>query len=133
MSLRLDDRDPTPLWKQLELGVRRLLASGALAPGHPMTSVRDLAQELGVNPATVSKAYQRLTEAGVLEVRRGEGTFVSATPPARGHADRGRELAEAAERCAVVGLNLGADVEQAVDHLRRAYARLQQASSRRRA
>ncbi len=41
-----------------------------------MPSVRELARALRVNPATVSKAYRRLTEAGLLTVRRGEGTFV---------------------------------------------------------
>ena len=39
--------------------------------------MRELARELRVNPATVSKAYQRLTADGALEVRRGEGTFVA--------------------------------------------------------
>ena len=56
--------------------MRRLVASGRLAPGSVVPSVRELARALRINPATVSKAYRRLTEAGLLTVRRGEGTFV---------------------------------------------------------
>jgi GntR family transcriptional regulator len=62
--------------------VRHLVASGALRPGDPLPSVRDLAREQRINPNTVAKAYQRLAEAGVLESRRGEGTFVAERPPA---------------------------------------------------
>jgi GntR family transcriptional regulator len=47
-----------------------------LAPGSVVPSVRELAKALRVNPATVSKAYRRLTDTGLLAVRRGEGTFV---------------------------------------------------------
>jgi GntR family transcriptional regulator len=70
-ALRVDPRDAVPIWRQIEDGVRRLVAAGALSPGATVPSVRDLARDLRVNPATVSKAYQRLTDAGVLEVRRG--------------------------------------------------------------
>ena len=79
-ALAIDPTDAVPIWKQIEDGVRRLVVAGVLAPGAAVPSVRELARELRVNPATVSKAYQRLTDAGVLEVRRGEGTFVADRP-----------------------------------------------------
>ena len=79
--LKIDPKDAVPIWRQIEDGVRRLVASGALSPGAAIPSVRDLAKELRVNPATVSKAYQRLSDANVLTVRRGEGTFVADDPP----------------------------------------------------
>jgi DNA-binding transcriptional regulator YhcF (GntR family) len=69
-ALRIDPADPRPIWRQIEESVRHLVASGALVAGAPVPSVRDLARDLQVNPATVSKAYQRLTDAGV---RRGSG------------------------------------------------------------
>ena len=94
-SLTVDPGDAAPIWRQIEQGVRRLVASGALRPGSPVPSVRELSLELRVNPATVAKAYQRLTQAGVLAMRRGEGTFVADSPPARrvtaaGSCGRGR-------------------------------------------
>ena len=70
----------------------------ALAPGAAVPSVRDLARELKVNPMTVSKAYQRLSEAGVFEVKRGEGTFVAQAPPVMRRAETTRTLREAAGR-----------------------------------
>ncbi len=122
--LHVDPRDPTPLWRQIELAVQRLVASGALAAGSPLSSVRELAQELGINPATVSRAYQRLTEAGVLEVRRGEGTFVAGTPPVLAARDRERTLREAAERHAAVAVTVGADETETVRTLRAAFQAL---------
>ena len=109
----LDPSDPTPIWRQIEEGVRRLVASGALEPGRVAPSVRDLAKELRVNPATVAKAYQRLTDAGVLTVRRGEGTFVAAAPPRLSETERRRVLREGATRFATLATSIGASRENA--------------------
>ncbi len=109
----VDPRDPVPVWKQIEDGVRRLVATGALRPGRPIPSVRDLARDLRVNPMTVSKAYQRLGEAGVLEVRRGEGTFVASGAPQMTRGEKAQALDAAAVRFATVAVTLGASVEEA--------------------
>ena len=98
--LRVDPTDTVPLWSQLEQSVRRLVAAGALEAGASVPSVRELARELRINPATVSKAYQSLADAGVLEVRRGDGTYVSALPPALPRAERSRVVRDAALRYA---------------------------------
>ena len=74
--LEIDPALAAPIWRQIEDGMRRLVASERIAPGSVVPSVRELARALRVNPATVSKAFRRLTEAGLLTVRRGEGTFV---------------------------------------------------------
>src|SRR6266571_49972 len=116
--------DAAPIWRQIEEGMRRLITVGALVPGAAVPSVRDLARELRVNPATVSRAYQRLTESGVLEVRRGEGTFVSGAPPALGRAERARLVRDGAARYASLGLTLGASREEALDELRAAWTEL---------
>jgi GntR family transcriptional regulator len=122
-ALRVDPKDAAPIWRQIEEGVRRLVASGALRAGGLVPSVRELASDLQVNPATVSKAYQRLTDAGVLEVRRGEGTFVAAAPPAMGRPEKTRALRESAARYAAVAVTLGIEQTDAVDELRAAWPR----------
>jgi GntR family transcriptional regulator len=122
-SLRIDPRDAIPIWHQIEVGVRRLVAAGTLRPGFAVPSIRDLAQELSVNPATVAKAYQRLVAAGVLSVRRGEGTFVADHPPASNGA-RTHELTAAAVRYASVALSLGASRTQAVECVKDALTKL---------
>src|SRR5688572_50780 len=127
----VDPRDPLPVWRQIEDGVRRLVAGGALRPGGVIPSVRDLARELRVNPMTVSKAYQRLSETGVLEVRRGEGTFVARTAPLMTRGEKGRALEEAAGRFAAVGVTLGATVEEATRALHAAWQSLRPKGERR--
>jgi GntR family transcriptional regulator len=112
-KLRIDPRDALPIWKQIEDGLRRLVGVGGLAPGRPVPSVRDLARELRVNPMTVSKAYQRLTDAGVLQVRRGEGTFVAEGPPQLTRAERARTLREAAARYVALAATVQASRDEA--------------------
>ena len=82
LGLQIDTTLPIPIWSQIEEGVRHLVASGKLVAGAALPSVRDLAREHRINPNTVAKAYQRLAAAGVVEARRGQGTFVAAHPPA---------------------------------------------------
>ena len=120
-ALRIDPSDATPIWSQIEEGLRRLVASGALAPGAVVPSVRDLARELRVNPATVAKAFQRLTDAGVLTVRRGDGTYVADAPPAMSRTERARILRDAASRYANLASTLGVTREDAEDALRTAW------------
>ena len=120
-ALRIDPSLATPIWSQIEDGVRRLVASGALAPGAAVPSVRDLAKDLRVNPATVAKAYQRLTDAGVLIMRRGDGTYVADAPPAMSKAERARILKDAAGRFADLASTLGVAREEAEDALRAAW------------
>jgi GntR family transcriptional regulator len=119
--LHVDPASSTPIWSQIEEGVRRLVASGALPLGGPVPSVRDLARELRVNPATVAKAYHRLAEAGILTVRRGEGTFVSETAPAMGRTERSRTLRDGATRYASLAATIGATQEEASEELRTAW------------
>jgi GntR family transcriptional regulator len=126
--LTVDARDPLPLWRQLEEGVRNLVAAGSLPPGAAVPSVRELARELTVNPATIAKAYQRLCDAGVLEVRRGEGTFVAAGAPTLPRAERRRRLQQAARSYAAHAATLGLGVEEAVATARQACEELEEAT-----
>src|SRR5436305_10698199 len=126
--LRIDPRDARPIWRQIEEGVQHLVARGALPAGAVVPSVRDLARDLQVNPATVFKAYQRLTDAGVLSVRRGEGTFVSATPPAAGESQRDARLLEEAVRYSSLAVTLGASRDKALSTVETAWRSLKDSS-----
>jgi GntR family transcriptional regulator len=122
--LRVNPAEAAPIWRQIEEGVRRLVASGQLRPGQSVPSVRDLARDLRVNPATVSKAYQHLTDAGLLDVRRGEGTFVAEAPPSMRKAERREALREGAERYASLAVTIGASRGDASEELGRAWENL---------
>lgn len=120
MRMRIDPSDAVPIWKQIEEGVRHLIATGALSANDPVASVRELARELQVNPLTVSKAYRRLADAGVLTVRRGDGTYVSAEPPAMDSEERHRRLREAAKRYVNQARMLSATAEESLGAVRQA-------------
>ena len=114
---RIDPSLVTPIWAQIEDGVRRLLAGGDLRPRDAVPSVRELAGALRVNPATVAKAYQRLVAQQVLEVRRGEGTFVAAHPAPLPQSERSRRLSDAARQYQTAALSLSATLEEATQAL----------------
>lgn len=123
-SLRIDPADAAPIWRQIEEGLRRLVASGTLIAGEAVPSVRDLAKELSVNPATVAKAYQRLVDAGILMVKRGEGTFVAENRPVMGLMERKQLLRESAVRYATTVITIGASTEEAVEELKEAIVQI---------
>ena len=122
--LEINPSDAVPIWRQIEDEIRRLLAAGTLVPGGPVPSVRDLARDLRVNPATVSKAYQHLMIAGLLEVRRGDGTYVVEAPPQMRKSERRDALAAAAVRYVSLAFTMGADREEALKEFEGACERL---------
>ena len=77
--LSVDPRDPTPIYAQLERGLRAAVATGRVRPGDQLPTVRQLAVELRINANTVARVYGELERAGVIETRRGVGSFVTAT------------------------------------------------------
>jgi GntR family transcriptional regulator len=83
----IDPRDATPIYAQLERGLRAAIATGRLRPGDQLPTVRQLAVDLRVNANTVARVYLELERAGVIETRRGVGSFVS-TSPAKAHPPR---------------------------------------------
>ena len=86
----VDPRDRTPIYAQLDRALRAAIATGRLTAGDQLPTVRQLAVELSVNANTVARVYAELERAGILETRRGVGTFVSATP-AQAHPPRQHE------------------------------------------
>ncbi|HEU4892512.1 MAG TPA: GntR family transcriptional regulator [Vicinamibacterales bacterium] len=83
----IDARDRTPIYAQLERALRAAVATGRLQPGDQLPTVRQLAVDLSVNANTVARVYAELERAGVIETRRGVGSFVCGTA-ARAHPPR---------------------------------------------
>src|SRR6058998_2139285 len=95
--VQIDPRDPTPIYAQLERAVRAGIATGRLRPGDQLPTVRQLAVDLQVNANTVARVYAELERAGIIETKRGVGSFINATPaqahPPREHERRLRAFA----------------------------------------
>ncbi|HVS47184.1 MAG TPA: GntR family transcriptional regulator [Verrucomicrobiae bacterium] len=110
-ELLLDDRSPVPVYVQLAEQVLHALARGSLRNGDRLPAVRDVAAMLGVNPNTVNRAYSELQREGVLETKRGRGTFVAKGGRGRSKPARG-QLDDLAERYVARARSLGFEREQ---------------------
>jgi DNA-binding transcriptional regulator YhcF (GntR family) len=75
--ISVDPADPTPPYVQIRTPFADLVRSGALAAGSRLPTVRRLADDLGVAPGTVARAYRTLEIDAVTETRGRAGTFVS--------------------------------------------------------
>ncbi|MEM9381818.1 MAG: GntR family transcriptional regulator [Planctomycetota bacterium] len=93
MQFEIDPRSPVTPSEQLADQVRFAVAAERLAPGDRLPSVRDVARAVRLNPNTVSRAWRELERGGVLESRRGSGTFVAPGAVAVARAYRAREVA----------------------------------------
>ncbi len=93
----IDPSDRTPIYAQLERGLRAAIATGRIQAGEQLPTVRQLAVELRVNANTVARVYAELERAGIIETQRGVGSFILATPkharPPAEHAKRLRAFA----------------------------------------
>jgi GntR family transcriptional regulator len=104
MLLRIDSTNGVPLYLQIAKEVKHSIAIGSVKPGEQIPSVREIALQITVNPNTVAKAYRELEARGIVETRRGMGTYVSDKPIEVTNEDR-REI-------------VGALMDRAIDEAR---------------
>ena len=125
LMLQIATGDPRPISKQIVDGVRRAVATGELAPGAQLPSVRGLAVHLSINPNTVAKAYAELTAEGWLESRQGLGLYVAPPRQRLSNDEREKRMDEAVSRFVhdVIVLDYPADeVLGRIDQELRAFA-----------
>lgn len=109
MIVTIDTSSPVPPYEQLRAALFGLVATGQLAVGSRLPTVRQLAADLGVAPGTVARAYKELEAAKILVTRGRHGTHVGAVPAPPPRAERPRLLVEAATAYATTVRQLGAD------------------------
>lgn len=118
-NFRIDSASPTPIYAQLDRSIRAAIATGELEPGSQLPTVRQLAVDLAVNANTVARVYTQLERDGILETRRGVGTFVRDVPtPQPARAPRERELRELIRRFIGDAALLGFTLPELIDQLR---------------
>jgi GntR family transcriptional regulator len=129
----LNAQSGTPIYRQLLEQVRRLVASGRLAPGDELPSVRELAVEHAVNPMTISKAYALLEAEGLLERNRGKPMTVAAQPRSQTAVrDRLRRLDREAEQLVLAARQLGLKKREVLDLIDKKWGDEDAAGSRQR-
>ena len=107
-----------PLYAQLTRAIRFAIATGRLRVGEQLPTVRQLAVELRVNANTVAKVYAELERSGILETRRGVGTFVSARQFAISHRDgQQKHLNELVDRFVEEAGAIGFSIDDLLEEL----------------
>ena len=118
-TFSVDSTNPTPIYAQLDRSIRAAIATGELGPGAQLPTVRQLAVDLAVNANTVARVYAQLERDGMLETRRGVGTFVRESPsPQAARAHRERELRELIRRFVGDAALLGFTLSELITQLR---------------
>ena len=118
-TFSVDSTSPTPIYAQLDRSIRAAIATGELEPGAQLPTVRQLAVDLAVNANTVARVYAQLERDGMLETRRGVGTFVRESPsPQAARAHRERELRELIRRFVGDAALLGFTLPELIIQLR---------------
>jgi GntR family transcriptional regulator len=115
----IDTADPMPIYAQLERAIRFAIATERLRVGEQLPTVRQLAVDLKINANTVAKVYGELERAGVVETRRGVGTFVRARDgsPILRTVRNERELREFVDRMIVEAHRHGVSLDDVIDYL----------------
>jgi DNA-binding transcriptional regulator YhcF (GntR family) len=91
-QFKLDLQCGVPVYRQIIDQVQAGIATGSLAPGHQLPTVRQVAVDLAINPNTVLRAYRELEIRGVLETQQGTGTFISHRKVSPDDSERERQL-----------------------------------------
>src|SRR6185503_11311719 len=121
MFIELRKDDPRPVYRQIADELQRAVTVGVLKPGDALPATRQLANELKLNANTIRHAYATLLQEGLIEMRRGLGAFVAASPRASRRAPQAiaRQIAERALREAYKHGLLASDLKKALDEVAR--------------
>jgi GntR family transcriptional regulator len=83
MFFSIDPQNGVAIYEQIVRQVKFAIAEGTLGPGQLLPSVRQLSQQLAINPNTIARAYLQLQADEVVESLRGRGMAVSVGAPPR--------------------------------------------------
>src|SRR5918912_1606168 len=124
IPLSIDPLDATPIYAQLERALRAAVATGRMQPGDQLPTVRQLAVDLRINANTVARVYAELERAGVIETRRGVGSFVAAPEKARPPREHEKRLRAFVTRVLADASHAGFTVEELVREISNARERI---------
>lgn len=121
--VRIDPDHPMPVYAQVEEQLARLIASGTYKPGDKIPSVRELAVAVRVNPLTVSKAYGRLADRGLVKTRKGKGVFVAEGGPSLSKKAKDRALWGEVDRVVTQAKQMGLTADEFAQLVRKRWKR----------
>ncbi|HEX8522402.1 MAG TPA: GntR family transcriptional regulator [Tepidisphaeraceae bacterium] len=107
-----------PIYRQIVEQIRAQVAGGRLEEGVFLPSVRQVAEELAVNPMTISKAYSILEREGTVELIRGQGMRVKDPGPAGNGKARKQALMPLLQQVALTARLLNLSPQQVISALK---------------
>ena len=114
----INPADPTPLYAQLTRAIQFAIATGKLSIGEQLPTVRQMAVDLRINANTVAKVYAELERTGIVDTRRGVGTFVCARHfEAKQKRQHDNELRDLADRVIAEAGAMGFSLDDLIDQL----------------
>jgi GntR family transcriptional regulator len=120
----LNPTSGVPLYRQLFQQLRERIVSGQIAAGTQLPSVRDLSAELHINPLTVAKVYQFLERDGLVEARRGLGTFVATITQELTKTEQRQQLEPALRQVVTEAMHLGLSSAELEELVRKTFDKL---------
>ena len=114
MQISVNARDGIPIYLQIVSQIKHLVASGRLTAGDELPAIRNLAEQLVINPNTVARAYRELEQAGIVEKRRTAGTFVSAAGSPLARKERLRILTERVDQLLVEANQMNLSLDEVI-------------------
>ncbi len=111
MQVHIDHASDRPVYLQIMDQVKRDIALGRLLRDERLPTVRQLAQDLTINPNTIAKAYRQLEQEGVIVTKAGAGAFVAGLDSNLSRTVRKRIICEELERIIVEAFHMQIDKE----------------------
>ena len=113
--ISLNYRDSKPIYEQIKIGFINMISSGVMSPGEKLSSVREMATQLAINPNTIQRAYRELEAEGFIYSVAGKGSFVSE----RGDIveSRKQELLQKFDELASQLKDCGVSAEELIKHI----------------
>jgi DNA-binding transcriptional regulator YhcF (GntR family) len=121
--VEIDEHSAVPPYEQIRTQIATMIATGVLAAGTRLPTIRQLAADLGLATNTVARAYRQLETDGLVDSRVRHGTRVQAYPPPISDDEARQRLTKAARTYLATAYQLGASPNQAAAALRAAMKR----------
>ncbi len=128
MQFRIDNASERAVYLQIIDQVKRDVALGRLAKEERLPTVRQLSQQLTINPNTIAKAYRQLEQEGIIITRSGAGAFIANLDSGLSKAVRRKLICDELERIVVEAFHMQIDKETIADWFQAALEKFNLAS-----
>lgn len=103
--ININNRDPRPIYEQIADSLRKMIISGVYAQDEKLPSVRELSQQMAINPNTIQRAYRELELSGFSYSVPGKGNFAWCSEDNARKSELMKKLSETASELRFLGVS----------------------------